>query len=114
MNLLFIPAGIVNLIILIAYFIYCKPAIVATKQLDLKTKSPVFSIFGETLAALSQIFTYKRRFSLLKIYSKAVNNSSMANLSFWMVSRGFGAYISFVTSFIMFIGVFIGIVYINP
>jgi ATP-binding cassette subfamily C (CFTR/MRP) protein 4 len=45
-NLFFIPPGIITLIFLVYFFIFCKPTIVESKQLDLRTKTPVFNIFG--------------------------------------------------------------------
>ena len=45
-NLFFIPPGIITLVFLVYFFIFCKPTIVESKQLDLRTRSPVFNIFG--------------------------------------------------------------------
>ena len=45
-NLLFIPPGFVTIIFLIFFYVFCKSSIVKSKQLDLKTRTPVFNIFG--------------------------------------------------------------------
>lgn len=45
-NLWFLIPGLLNLVFIIVYFIYCKSVIVAVKQLDLKLKSPVFNMVG--------------------------------------------------------------------
>ncbi len=45
-NVFFIPPGVVTLIFLVYFFTFCKPTIVESKQLDLRTKTPVFNIFG--------------------------------------------------------------------
>ncbi len=45
-NLFFIPPGVITLIFLVYFFTFCKPTIVESKQLDLRTKTPVFNIFG--------------------------------------------------------------------
>lgn len=65
-NLWFLIPGILNLVFIIGYFIYCKSVIVAVKQLDLKLKSPVFNMVGEMISGLTQIKIFGRRFSLLK------------------------------------------------
>jgi hypothetical protein len=44
-NPLFIPPGAISIACLIFFFIYCKPAIIESKQLDLRTKTPVFKMF---------------------------------------------------------------------
>ncbi len=45
-NLWFLIPGILNLVFIVVYFIYCKSVIVTVKQLDLKLKSPVFNMVG--------------------------------------------------------------------
>lgn len=44
-NPLFIPPGSISVACLIFFFIYCKPAIIESKQLDLRTKTPVFKMY---------------------------------------------------------------------
>ena len=64
-NLFFLIPGVINIIFIVIFFIYCKAAIVAIKQLDLRLKSPVFNMVGEMISGLVQIKIYKRRFTLL-------------------------------------------------
>ena len=45
-NILFIPPGILTIAFLIYFFIFCKHGIVEAKQLDLRTRTPVFNLFG--------------------------------------------------------------------
>ena len=45
-NLYFLIPGLLNIIFVIFFFIYCKKAIISVKQLDLKLKSPVFNMVG--------------------------------------------------------------------
>lgn len=45
-NVYFLIPGVINIIFIVIFFIYCKKAIVATKQLDLRLKSPVFNMVG--------------------------------------------------------------------
>lgn len=45
-NLYFIPPGVITIIFLVYFFMFCKPTIIESKQLDLRARSPVFNIFG--------------------------------------------------------------------
>ncbi len=65
-NLFFVPPGIIAIVFLVGFFIFCKKTIVESKQLDLRTRTPVFSIFGEMISGLIQIRIFGRRISLLK------------------------------------------------
>jgi hypothetical protein len=62
----FIIPGVINVIIVVIFFIYCKESIVKIKQLDLRLRSPVFNMVGEMINGLIQIRIFNRRFSLLK------------------------------------------------
>jgi len=44
-NMLFIPLGAVTIIFLVFFFIYCKQAIIESKKMDLRTKTPAYNIF---------------------------------------------------------------------
>lgn len=65
-DIYFLIPGILNIIFIVVYLIYCKKVILAIKQLDLKLKSPVFSMVGEMISGLIQIKIFKRRFYLLQ------------------------------------------------
>lgn len=64
-NVYVLIPGLLNLIFIIVFFLYCKKVILAIKQLDLKLKSPVFSMVGEMISGLIQIKAFRRRFYLL-------------------------------------------------
>jgi ATP-binding cassette subfamily C (CFTR/MRP) protein 4 len=65
-NYYFIIPGAINIVAVILLFMYSKKAIVNIKQLDLKLKSPLFSMVRETLSGLIGIRIYNRRLGLLK------------------------------------------------
>lgn len=110
----FIPAGIANLIFLVIFFMYSKRPIVECRQLYLKLRTPVFNLFGEMLSSLTQISIFGRRKDRLKKFAESADLSTKTNLSFNVVSRGFGAYVSYVSSFILIIGFFIGVHFSSP
>lgn len=45
-DLYFLIPGVLNIIFIVYFFIYCKDVIIAVKQLDLKLKNPIFSMIG--------------------------------------------------------------------
>ena len=65
-NLFFLIPGFIYIVFLVLYFSYCKQAIVACKQLDLKSKSPLYNMVSETISSLIQIKIFKRRGKLLE------------------------------------------------
>jgi ATP-binding cassette subfamily C (CFTR/MRP) protein 4 len=65
-NPLFIPPGIISIICIIFFFFYCKPTIIESKQLDLRTKTKVFKMFRSMLSGAVQIRIFGRRRNLLK------------------------------------------------
>lgn len=113
-NMYFIPLGVLNICFLVAYFLYCKRAIVSAKQLDLQTKSPVFNMVGEMISGLIQIRIYGRRFKLLQEFADKVNDSLRANLCFWMLSRAFGVLVDYFVIVIMIAGWVLGIKLVTP
>ena len=113
-NVYFMIPGIVNIIFIVAFYIYCKKAIIEIKQLDLKLKSPVFNMVGEMITGLIQIRIFKRRLSLLQEFAKALDSSFRGNICFWNISRAFGANINSFTAVIMWIGWIIGITAVTP
>lgn len=88
--------------------------IVNCKQLDLRSKSPVFNMVGEMVTGLVQIRIFNRRFALLKDFANKVNDSLRATLSFWILSRAFGVFINYFAIVIMVAGWLIGIINITP
>ena len=65
-NLLFLPLGIFNLIVIVLFYRYCKRAIISVKQLDLRMKSPMFNMVNEMISGLIQIRIFGQRARLLK------------------------------------------------
>lgn len=112
-ELYFIPAGIANLVFLVVFFLYSKRPIVECRQLYLKLRTPVFNYFGEMLSTLTQISTFGIRKKKLDQFARAADESTKTNISFNVVSRGFGVYVSYVSSLILVVGFFIGIYFIS-
>lgn len=110
----FIPPGVANIVFLIIFFIYAKRPIVECRQLYLKLRTPVFSCFGEMLSSLTQISIFGVRRTRLNQFASAADLSTKTNISFNVVSRGFGVYISYVSSLILVIGFFIGVYFTSP
>jgi hypothetical protein len=98
----------------VVFFIYAKKPIVECRQLYLKLRTPVFSYFGEMLSTLTQISTFGVRRKKLNTFAQAADLSTKTNISFNVVSRGFGVYVSYVSSFILIIGFFIGVHFTSP
>ena len=66
------------------------------------------------LSTLTQISTFGIRKKRLDQFAHAADLSTKTNVSFNVVSRGFGVYVSYVSSLILVIGFFIGIYFISP
>ena len=72
-NLYFLIPGILNIIFIVLFYLYCKQAIILLKQLDLKLKTPVFNMVGEMISGLIPIRIFNRRFYLLGEFAKRLN-----------------------------------------
>ncbi len=108
----YIPVGIIHILFMTWWYLYCKNGIIQTKLLDLKTKSPVFENLGSIINGISQISTYKQTQNSCNKMKQLLNNSSKANNGFWFTSRTFGSCLSYVSCLFSIIGIFIGIKYI--
>lgn len=64
---------------------------------------------NELLSSLVQVRIFNKRNKLLNLFASLSNDSLRANLSFWVCSRIFGAYLSFMVLSIFVIGLMIGI-----
>ena len=64
---------------------------------------------NELLSSLVQVRIFNKRTKLLNLFASLSNDSLRANLSFWVCSRIFGAYLSFMVLSIFVIGLMIGI-----
>jgi len=58
LNLYLLPPGVIAIIIIILIYIYSRQVIITCKELDLQSKSPIISLFTETLKGLTQIRVY--------------------------------------------------------
>lgn len=110
---IFIIPGVGNLIILLLWFFYCKRVVIQTKQLDLRSKSPVFSEFVALTAGATQIRIYAQSHRMNDKMSNCINRSIRANHSFWFASRIFGSWTSYISVLICGIGFFVGVRYIE-
>lgn len=72
-NLYFLIPGIFIIIFVVAFYLYCKKAIILLKQLDLRLKSPVFNMVGEMISSLTQIRIFNRRHYLLGEFANRLN-----------------------------------------
>lgn len=113
-NVFFLIPGVINIIFVVGFFLYCKKPIILIKQLDLRLKSPVFNMVGEMISSLIQIRIFKRRFYLLNQFAKKINESFRGNICFWNLSRAFGANICYFSIMIVCIGWTIGIGLVRP
>ena len=105
----FIPLGIANLLFLVLFFLYAKQPIVECRQLYLKQRTPVFGQFAEMLTSLSQIRVFGKRLPTLREFAATADLSSKTNMSFQVISRGFGVYVSYASSLFMFAAFFMGV-----
>ena len=108
-DLFFLIPGIVCIVLMIWFFWFCKETVVEVKQLDLRLKSPLFSMVNELLSSLVQVRIFNKRDKLLNEFASLSNDSLRANLSYWGCSRIFGAYLSYMVLTIFVIGMMIGI-----
>lgn len=106
---IFIVPGVVNLVFLILWLMYCKKTIIQSKLLDLRMKSPVFNNITSVTNGIVQIRIYNQREQMSLKMQKAINESMRANNSFWFSSRTFGIYISYSSLIAAAIGIFVGI-----
>ena len=113
-NVWFIPLGMIIIYFLIRFYSYCKDVIVNTKQLDLRSKTPVFRMMGETISGLVQIRILGQRQRLLGEFSERVNKNFQANICFWVLSRAFGAYVNFFAVVMMIFAMILGIAFVTP
>ena len=68
-NLYFLIPGLLNIIFIICFLIYCKEVIITVKQLDLRLKTPVFNMVGEMISGLIQIKVFEQRYHFMKEFA---------------------------------------------
>ena len=64
-DLFFLIPGIITIFFLVGYFLFCKNTNIKVKELDLRKKSPVFSLVNEVISGLIQVRIFSRRSSLI-------------------------------------------------
>ena len=72
-NPYFIIAGITGTVGLILWLLLMKPVIIASKQLDLKMKSPVFNKLSQAVSGLTQIQIFERVSSYFLEINRSLN-----------------------------------------
>ncbi len=93
----------------VVIFFYSKQAIIEVKQLELRTKSPLFNLFSETINGLIPITIYQRTQELKQKFSKLLNESIRCTAIFWAMSRGFASYVNMITILVLTAGIIVGI-----
>lgn len=105
----FIIPGVANIVFLALWFYFCKEVIIQTKQLDLRTKSPVFTEFNLLTTGITQNRIYRQMERVTREMSITINKSVRANYSFWFSSRVFGFLTNYVSVVVVSISFFVGI-----
>ena len=62
----FIIPGSIHMLFVVLLFLFSKKTIMLLREIDLKSKSPVFNMVNEMLMSLTQIRIFSRRLSLLR------------------------------------------------
>jgi ATP-binding cassette subfamily C (CFTR/MRP) protein 4 len=109
----FAAPGVVNFILIVLWFLYCKKVIIQTKQLDLRSKSPVFSEFVALTSGATQAKIYSQWGRIDARMSGLVNGSIRANHSFWFATKIFGSWTSYISVIICGAGFFLGVYFIE-
>lgn len=113
-NYYFIIVGVIAIVLLIAYYIYIKPVVLESKQLDLKMKSPVFAKLNQAVSGLTQIQIFGRLKNYFNEINLNINDSFKANMFYWFSSRVLGVYVSLIVCVAILIGTLIGVANIDP
>lgn len=112
-NLYFLIPGILNICV-VYVFIYCKDAIIAIKELELKLKTPVFTMVEEILAGLTQIKIFGQTLYFLKKFASRINESAQGTICFSNLLRAFGVITSYTSIVVLWIGLFLGVLIVTP
>jgi ATP-binding cassette subfamily C (CFTR/MRP) protein 4 len=104
-----IVVAVIALPSLLALYIGLKPVILESKQMDLKQKSPVFTLLTQTIQGLLQLRLFSTQHRYVRTINQAIDRALEANLFFWFSSRLLGVYVSIIMNIVIAIGIFIGI-----
>ncbi|EAR88911.2 ABC transporter C family protein (macronuclear) [Tetrahymena thermophila SB210] len=97
--------------VLFYFFKKCKQGIMSTKQIDLKTKSPLLTFFSLSIQGVLPIKVYKQNENFEKEFDFLASNQLRASIYYLVCQRGFGAFINLFTAICNGMGIFL-IVYV--
>ena len=104
-----------SLVLLLIIFVYLKPIVIESKQLDLKMKSPVFNKLNQTVNGLIQLRLFADMAQYFRKTQKDITSSFRANIFYWFSTRVLGVTVSIIVSAASLIGIMIGVKQIdNP
>ena len=98
----------------VIFFLYARPAILACKQLDLQKKSPIYHFQNESNNGVTQIKLYGQAGPRMEQFSKIMNESTQASLSFEMIARALGFYETIFSILLIAVGSVMGLIQIDP
>ena len=108
-DLFFLIPGFLSAIFISIAFLFCKQPIVEAKQLDLRLKSPIYSMVNEAVAGLIQIRIFKRRFRLLRDFTVLIDRLSRGTYTYWNSQRAFAVNVAYLSLIVLIIGFIMGI-----
>ncbi|KAL4505504.1 hypothetical protein ABPG72_002566 [Tetrahymena utriculariae] len=98
--------------VVLFYFLKkCKLGFMQTKQIDLKTKSPLLTFFSLSIQGVLPIKVYGQKENFEKEFDYLASNSLRASIYYLVCQRGFGGFINLFSAICNGIGIFL-IVYV--
>ena len=104
LDLIYIGSSIGCFVFFFLFFNYCNSAIVATKQLSFKLKSPIFTQMREIMRGLIPIQMMNQSERFMEKMINSLNTSLKGSICFFMVSRVFALFIQLVAVFLLMLG----------
>ena len=95
------------------FFNYSKQSIIATKQLSLKLKSPVFSQLREMMRGIIPIQAFGQTGRFINNFINSLNMSLEGSICFIILERSFGVFVYYGTVIILLLGMELGAIGIN-
>jgi len=90
-----IPSVIASILIVFA-LLYCYESIKMSRNHDLLSRSPLYSLFSTTLSGLLVIRSYHQEKIFEKKFQKTLHDNIKANITYRMCSRFFGFYVDYI------------------
>ncbi|KAL4456646.1 hypothetical protein ABPG74_000753 [Tetrahymena malaccensis] len=98
--------------VVLFYFLKkCKLGFMQTKQIDLKTKSPLLTFFSLSIQGVLPIKVYQQKENFEKEFDYLASNSLRASIYYLVCQRGFGGFINLFSAICNGLGIFL-IVYV--